>query len=327
MKMVQSFAMAAFFPLALGCGLFEGSRETKNHSSVAAAGATGGLGGAGSGGAGATGSGGASAATGGSSACLAPAGPAMVDVPTPSGLRYCVDRTEVTQAQYQAFLAQVKEAAGSEHDDCKDNKTYQPVQHPSSMEGATCIAGESWTPGATPNRPVVCIDWCDAFAYCKWAGKRLCGKVGGGRGALTTSIDLQNPAFGADESQWYNACSQGGKSLYPYGSSYDPQACEGADVSQAGNGGWLAKKDVAARAGCRGTDEPFVSLNDMSGSVGEMTDECMWWQSSGGGSWDCAVRGGSMTSPLDELSCKFYGTSPIYVASSGTGFRCCKDLP
>jgi Sulfatase-modifying factor enzyme 1 len=31
-----------------------------------------------------------------------------------------------------------------------------------------------------PANPVACVDWCDAFAYCRSIGKRLCGAFGGG---------------------------------------------------------------------------------------------------------------------------------------------------
>jgi formylglycine-generating enzyme len=326
MNATNALTIMGVFGLAVGCGIFDSSNENKKSSLGPG---TAGVGGNGTSGAPAAvgGASGASSGVGGASTCLGLPGPGMVEVPAPSGVKYCVDRTEVTQQHYQTFLAQVKVAPGSEIEACSNyNSTYQPVQEPSSMEGASCIVDVAWTPDTTPNRPVVCIDWCDAFAYCKWAGKRLCGKVDGGRGALSSS-DANDPAVDASESQWYNACSQAGKTLYPYGDTYDPQACEGADVSQADSGGWLPKQDVAARAGCRGTIDPFASISDMSGSVREMTDECFWWESSGAGSWDCAARGGFVTSGAEGMSCKSYGTAPIYVPSNGTGFRCCKDLP
>ena len=36
----------------------------------------------------------------------------------------------------------------------------------------------AWPPAPTQaNHPVVWVDWCDAFAYCAGAGKRLCGPL------------------------------------------------------------------------------------------------------------------------------------------------------
>ncbi|MEZ4221581.1 MAG: SUMF1/EgtB/PvdO family nonheme iron enzyme [Polyangiaceae bacterium] len=310
-----------------GCGLFQSSDDDRSGSKLGA-GASAAGGKAGTGGTAAAGQAGAGA-TGGTTAetCDGLPGPTMVQLASPGGVKYCMDRTEVTQAQYAEFLKQVKDSPGSEHPDCAEaNQKYEPYQYPSSMEGAICIAGKAWTPEVTPNRPVVCVDWCDAVAYCKWAGKRLCGKVGGGRNELSATEDPKAPALQASESQWYNACSQGGKTLYPYGDAYESQACEGEDISKGGAGGWLPKRDVGARPDCHGTDEPFASIRDLSGSVGEMTDECIWWpQSNGKSSLVCATRGGFTTSSSKDLTCLAYKTPAT--PDSGTGFRCCKDLP
>jgi len=98
-------------------------------------------------------------------------GPNMVRVPTVDGRSYCIDATEVTQAQYSQFLFVKKGDTSGQEARCTWNMSY----------GVTC---GGFDPVARGGYPVVCIDWCDAVAFCSWAGKRLCGKIGGG--SLTT---------------------------------------------------------------------------------------------------------------------------------------------
>jgi formylglycine-generating enzyme required for sulfatase activity len=252
----------------------------------------------------------------------------MVQVKAANGTAFCIDRTEVTEGQYAEFLAKTKASPGSEHADCTTNQSYSPSVKPPGppWEPVKCDTSY-WTPETTPNRPVVCIDWCDAFAYCAWAGKRLCGKIGGGRGEANGDPSaLPNDALDPNQSQWFSACSQAGKTKYPYGDSYVAGRCAGADVSKADAGtGWAPRKDVGSYPQCRGSSAPWNGVIDMSGSVAEFTDECVTIQTPNGPQPSCVVRSGSYRHTGESLTCAYYGTATT--ASENYGFRCCKDLP
>lgn len=94
-------------------------------------------------------------------------GPKMIVAGT-----FCIDSTEVTNAQYGAFLDDAFAFdAGPPPAVCANVPTHLP--------------GCAYDPVGRANRPVRCVSWCDAWTFCKWSGKRLCGRIGGG--PLTTS--------------------------------------------------------------------------------------------------------------------------------------------
>jgi len=207
-------------------------------------------------------------------------------------LGVCIDSTEVTNAQYAAFLAAgvTPQSTSGSPAACTWNTTYTP--------------SSGWPATGKDNYPVVYVDWCDAFAFCQWAGKRLCGRVGGGANGYD---DYDQPGL----SQWLRACSMGGQNLYPYGASYVASACNGTDY------GVGAAIEVKQASGCQGPPGVF----DLSGNVWEWEDSC---QASTGSTDQCRLRGGSF----------WYGGAPALACAAGNvndrsakndiyGFRCC----
>lgn len=218
----------------------------------------------------------------------------MVDIGT-----FCIDSTEVTNAQYAVFLA--------------DN---YPLQS-SSGDPQTCIWNDSYEPSSSwpaasgqENHPVVYVDWCDAKAFCKWSGKRLCGRFLGGSNPYTDHAN-------AGESMWYRACSAYGAREYPYGNTFEASTCNGVDFGAG------ASVEVASLAGCEGG---YPGLFDMSGNVWEWEDSC---NDLGGGNAeqdDCRLRGGSYWfNGASDLRCANGNGNYRNAKNDIVGFRCCAD--
>jgi formylglycine-generating enzyme required for sulfatase activity len=215
---------------------------------------------------------------------------------TAGGASYCVDRTEVTNAQYARFVAARNNALGLMDQDphCAWNGSYVPTSWP--------------YPAGREGYPVANVDWCDAYAFCKWAGKRLCGRIGGGRVARSDGID-------ATRSQWYAACSASGARVYPYGNTYVAASCNGEDVS--GN----ALRPAGSSPACAGGASP--ELLDLSGNVWEWEDSCSAYTMAGGAIERCKTRGGGYQSPATNLRCVSRGDRNRDDGNGDTGFRCC----
>ena len=213
--------------------------------------------------------------------CPGTAGPAAVRVGA-----FCIDSTEVTHKDYSVFLARSTAPADAGPLVCASKTTHAP-------SGAA----------ATPTSPQTFVDWCDAYAYCAWAGKRLCGSVAGGpSGSLVDSTN-----------QWFTACSHtaDGNHTFPYGSAFKPLACNAPEVDAGGT------VPVASLAECVGG---YAGIYDMTGNVYEWEDSCTM----AGGLTSCVQRSGSFVDPPGaSQTCAYARSVALTIADNDIGFRCC----
>ena len=232
-------------------------------------------------------------------ACKGTAGPPMVrlDVPNAS-YAFCIDTTEVTNEHFNAFLANPRT-----------------LSLPSECSAATVAdLPSAVTDPVTLHRPRSMASFCDAWAYCAWAGKRLCGKIGGGRAVNDSTA----------KNEWVYACQNGTASMYPYGASYDPNTC---NTSAEGGVDQFSLRDVASTPGCHGIGPGFAQVFDMSGNVAEMDSYTGATTVDDAGTVEVEARGGSVSDGA-RTSCGDFGNVGQYTrtASYVVGFRCCADV-
>lgn len=205
-----------------------------------------------------------------------------------------MDRTEVTRAAYARWLRD-KPDPEEQIRICSDWKV-------------TFVPACDWPPGPDDGSlPVTCVDWCDAFTYCRAIGKRLCGGVGGGPARFGSSAD---PVL----SQWGNACSSGGKHEYAFGPTFDAVRCNGAAY---GKGTVIP---VGSLSTCRSPEPGYADIHDLNGNVWEWEDAC---HTRTGMNDACNIRGGSYYNDGRHQRCASAGVAMRYSYSRGIGFRCC----
>jgi formylglycine-generating enzyme required for sulfatase activity len=232
-----------------------------------------------------------------------------------TGAPYCVDHYEVTSSQYQTFW----------------NAFVNPSTQPAECQwNASFTPAVNWPqqPG-TDNDPVRGVNWCDAYAYCAWAGKRLCGAVGGG--AIAQEADLTN----VTTDEWFNICTGGnaGNNPYPYGATYRPSFCDGTDYWGSGDS---ASPTVVVETSLPLCQGGYPGVYNVSGDIAEWENACLPPLPGDAGAPDastvdagpagdtCLARGGSYQSSSTDLRCDAVVNRPARSAADPSlGIRCC----
>lgn len=219
-------------------------------------------------------------------------GPTLV--PVANGL-FFIDATEVTVAQYAEFLTSKNgDVTGQPEAECSWNTTYEPTALPNP-----------------PDYPISNIDWCDARAYCEWAGKHLCRSVG------TAEPIAYADLFTTGVSQWFTACGgpNGAEHVSTNSNDYT------LDSSCNANGGFGTLESVGTNSDCEGY---YPGVFDLEGNVAEWVDSCLPSADAGIDSENdrCMLMGGGLfddrsfcTEVYDEYTRD--DTAPSF------GFRCC----
>jgi len=243
-------------------------------------------------------------------------GAKMVLISVGDGEAYCMDERETVYAEYKEFLHAKGEDTTGQPAQCDWNDSFVPDLSENSLD---CLP-EHWQIDTEPNRAVNCVDVCDAWSYCRWAGKRMCGVRGGDPAKLNVFGDDEVGQIGTSiESEWFNVCSQGGKTKYPYGDTYEPGICIDESKVQASGDGVLEVRDESD-SDCHGAISPYCDVSNMSGSISEWVNIC---RNSG-----CVVQGGhySKVAGPESLACaESLGVAATPSQNFARGIRCCAD--
>jgi formylglycine-generating enzyme len=245
----------------------------------------------------------------------------MVEVPAAAGT-FLIDKNEVSNEDYTLFLAASPSLDLAPMPQCEKNVSFLPGEPTEEGWGGAAaidharVACDAWKQADNEdNKPVACVDWCDAAAYCKWANKRLCGKIGGADYIYGNDVHAD-----ASVSEWHAACAGSPEKAFPYGDTYESSFC-----NDVGN----RPQPLDAFPMCEGG---YPGIFNMSANVGEWENACSDFNSPEH-EQNCLIRGGTYYKepqpdvPDGDRQCRAFRDNPRFVIGNGVGFRCCADKP
>ncbi len=238
-----------------------------------------------------------------------------------------LDAFEVTVGRFRAFVESYRgapqEGAGDHHGlsagwrSSWNNliaRTQAELRSDNHLLNRLCSSTyRTWTdtPGNSEQRPMSCLTWFEAFAFCVWDG-----------GRLPTEAEWEYAAVGGDENR-----------LYPWGFGAVDGSRAVYDVT--GGIGGIAHQNVGSKPAGTGR----WGHHDLAGSVWEFTSDSYrdnWYQTDGRVCSNCAntresmsktVRGGGFEDPY------FHGLRPTFRLGdnadyryAGTGVRCARPV-
>jgi Uncharacterized conserved protein len=213
----------------------------------------------------------------------------LVQIP-PNPNPFLIDATEVTRGQYAAWLATNPDPKTTwQLSECSWNTSFAP--------DATCMANPSVCQGSDcANHPQVCIDMCDAFAYCGAVGKNLCSGY-----------------------EWSNACTSNGVNQHTYGNSMGWGKCHDfSDYTST-----TTTVPVGSMPECQSPLPDFAGIFDLEGNVSEWTNNCT---GSAGAADMCQSHGTCFGLDAAMQDCSKFGSQQRSSAFYQLGFRCCMGL-
>ena len=153
----------------------------------------------------------------------------------------------------------------------------------------------------TDNHPVVGVDWDDANAYAKWAGKRL-----------PTQFEWEYIARGKERRlfPWGNELPDGTRANYS--DVNDTNFCRDTENNDG--------HKYTAPVGSYPKGQTSHGIFDMAGNVRE------WTSSLESGTDKAVVKGGSFSNAYDDLWCADYRINEKNTLEPNLGFRCVADI-